>query len=60
MKDFADGTHEARAALVLSGARVTPREQRIVLLQFANPVQRGLRTGTTRRRGLGILPGAGG
>ena len=32
MKDIEDSTHEARAALVLSDARATSREQRIVLL----------------------------
>jgi hypothetical protein len=59
----ADGTHEA--ALMLRDARVTPRERRVLLLEFANPAQRRLRypcqlrsrtrTRTIRGRRLAIL-----
>ena len=56
IKDAADGTHEAHAAFVLRGVRVTPRERRAVLLQFANPVKRRLRARTTiRSRRVGML-----
>jgi len=34
-----DGTHEAYVALVLLDTHVTPRERRVVLLEFANPVE---------------------
>ena len=47
IKDVPDGTHEARAALVLSDAI------HAALLMFANPVQRGPRRwliATTIRR----------
>jgi len=36
----ADGTHEAYVALMLRDAHVTPREQRVALLEFADPAQR--------------------
>ena len=35
-----DVKHEANVALVLRDARITPREQRVALLELANPVQR--------------------
>jgi hypothetical protein len=34
---LADGTHEAHVALMLRDARVTLRERRAALLEFANP-----------------------
>jgi hypothetical protein len=59
----ADGTHEAHVALMLCDARVTPRERRVALLEFANPAQRRLRypcrlrskTSSVRRCRVAIL-----
>ena len=59
----ADGTHVAYVALMLRDARVTSRENRVALLEFANPAERRLRcprrlrsrTSSIRGRRLTIL-----
>jgi hypothetical protein len=51
---------KARVALVLSDAQATPREHRVVLLQFANGVQRRLPTRAVRKRWLSIGENMGG
>ena len=65
VKDALRGRDKEMAAtdhgkpVVLYDARATPRKRQVALLQFANPVQRALRselpTRTIRRHSLGIL-----